>query len=66
MQVRGTGHEKTRFKVVLSCMADGTKLRPMVISKRKTKPKINLPSPRLSSELDYGYVWFPLPKHHKV
>ena len=42
-QVRATGHEKVRFTVVLSCMADGTRQKPMVISKRKTQPKINLP-----------------------
>ena len=42
--VKGTGHEKTRFTVVLSCMADGTKLKPMVIFKHKTKPQINFPS----------------------
>ena len=33
------GHEKTRFTAVLACMADGTKLRPVVIFKRKTLPK---------------------------
>lgn len=27
--VRSAGHEKTRFTVVLTCMADGTKLKPM-------------------------------------
>ena len=37
--VKTTGHEKTHFTVVLACMADGTKLRPMVIFKRKTLPK---------------------------
>ena len=37
--VRTTGHEKTHFTVVLSCLADGTKLRPMIIFKRKTLPK---------------------------
>ena len=37
--VRTTGHEKTHFTVVLCCMADGTKLQPMVIFKRKTIPK---------------------------
>ena len=36
VHVRGTGHEKTRCMVMLSCMADGTKLKPMVISKGKT------------------------------
>lgn len=37
--VKTTGHEKTHFTVVLGCMADGTKLKPMVIFKRKTLPK---------------------------
>lgn len=41
--VKSTGHEKTKFSVVLSCMADGTKLKPMVIFKRKTMPKIKFP-----------------------
>jgi transposase-like protein len=39
-----TGHEKTHFTVVLSCLGDGTKLRPMVIFKRQTIPKENFPS----------------------
>jgi len=41
--LKTTGHEKTRFTVVLACMADGTKLRPMVIFKRKTMPKVSFP-----------------------
>jgi hypothetical protein len=40
VQVRSIGHEKTRFTVVLTCMADGTKLKPMVIFMWKTAPKI--------------------------
>ena len=39
--VKTTGHEKSRFTVVLTCMADGTKLKPMVMFKRKTMPKGN-------------------------
>ena len=35
---------KTRFTVVLACMADGTKLKPMVVFKRKTMPKLKLPA----------------------
>ena len=42
--VKTTGHEKTHFTVVLACMADGTKLKPMVIFKRKTMPKEVFPS----------------------
>ncbi len=34
-----TGHEKTHFTAVLACMANGVKVRPMVIFKRKTMPK---------------------------
>lgn len=37
--VKTTGHEKTHFTVVLACMADGTKLKPLIIFKRKTLPK---------------------------
>jgi hypothetical protein len=42
--VRTTGHEKSHFTTVLACMADGTKLPPMVIFKRKTMPKEKFPS----------------------
>lgn len=42
--IRTCGSEKTHFTVVLSCMADGTKLKPMVIFKRKTLPKEKLPA----------------------
>ena len=42
--LKTTGHEKTRFTVVLACLADGTKLKPMVIFKQKTMPKDNFPA----------------------
>ena len=42
--VNRTGHGKSCFTVVLSCLADGTKLRPMVIFKRKTIPKEKFPA----------------------
>lgn len=41
--IRTTGHEKSRITLVLSCMADCTKLKPMVIFKRKTLPKEKFP-----------------------
>ena len=41
--VNTTGHEKSQFTVVLACLTDGTKLKPMVIFKRKTLPKENFP-----------------------
>ena len=37
--VKTTGAEKSYMTVVLSCLADGTKLPPMVVFKRKTMPK---------------------------
>lgn len=39
-----TGHEKCHFTAVLSCLADGTKLKPMIIFKRKTMPTGNFPT----------------------
>ena len=42
--VNTTGHEKSSFTVVLLCLANGTKLKPMVIFKRKTIPKENIPA----------------------
>lgn len=43
--INTTGHEKSRFTVVLSCLADATKLKPMVIIvKRKTMPKEKFPA----------------------
>ena len=35
-----TGNEKNRLTVVLTCAGDGSKLKPLVIFKRKTMPKI--------------------------
>ena len=42
--LKSTGHEKNRYTVVLACMADGTKLPPMIIYKRTTRPKGDFPS----------------------
>ena len=41
--VRTTGHEKAHFTVVLSFLANGKKLNPMVIFKRKLMPKEDFP-----------------------
>ena len=41
--VSATGHEKTHFTVVLTFMVDGTKLKAMVIFKRKSMPKDKFP-----------------------
>lgn len=43
VNVRTTGSEKSHFTVVLACLADGTKLKPMLIFKRKTMPKEKCP-----------------------
>ena len=42
--IKTTGNEKSHFTVVLACLADGTKLpKPMIIFKRKTMPKEDIP-----------------------
>ena len=41
IKIRTTGNEKNRVTVVLACCDDGLKLKPMLIFKRKTIPKIN-------------------------
>ena len=42
--VKTTGHVKQHFTVVLACCADGNKLKPLVIFKRKTLPKVKFQS----------------------
>jgi hypothetical protein len=42
--VKTCGHVKTHYTVVLSCCADGTKLPPFLIFKRKTLPKEKFPA----------------------
>ena len=41
--VKSTGNEKSRITVMLACLADGTKLPPYVILRRKTIPKDPMP-----------------------
>lgn len=41
--VKTSGHEKSYYTVVVACCADGTKLPPMLIFKRKTMPKEYIP-----------------------
>ena len=40
IMINTSGNEKTRSTVVLACCADGTKLPPVLIFKRKTLPKM--------------------------
>jgi hypothetical protein len=42
--IRGTGNEKGRITVMLDVLADGRKLPPYVILRRKTMPKGKLPA----------------------
>ena len=44
VSIKTTDSEKSQFTVILSCMADGTKLKPAVLFKRKTMPKEKFPS----------------------
>lgn len=39
VRIRTTGNEKTRLTVMLACLADGRKLPPYIIFRRKTIPK---------------------------
>lgn len=39
IHIKTTGNEKNHFTVVFSCLADGTKLMPVIIFKRKAMPK---------------------------
>ena len=43
VSVKTTGYERQHFTVVLACQADGKKIRPMVIFKRKNMPKETFP-----------------------
>lgn len=38
-----TGHEHTNFTVTLTCLADGTKLPPLIVFKLKNVPRENFP-----------------------
>lgn len=44
ISIRTCGYEKSGFTVVLSCMADGKKLPPMIIFKLKKIPRLTFPS----------------------
>lgn len=44
VKITTTGNERNHFTVVLACAANGVKLRPMIIFKRVTKPRENIPN----------------------
>ena len=54
--MRTSGSEKSHFTVVLACMADGTKLKPMVVFKCKTMPKDTFPPGLLVCVQEKGWV----------
>jgi len=43
IMIKTSGNEKTRYTVVLTCCADGTKLPHLLMFKRKTLPKDVIP-----------------------
>jgi len=43
IMIKTSGNKKTRYTAVLVCCADGTKLPPLLIFKRKTLPKDVIP-----------------------
>jgi len=43
IMIKISGNEKTHYTVILPCCADGTKLPPLLIFKRKTPPKDVIP-----------------------
>lgn len=63
--IKTSGHEKTHYTAVLSCCADGTKLPPMLIFKRKTYPKETIPPGIIVQVQEKGWmnedimaIWF--------
>ena len=57
VKIRTTGNEKNRITVVLACAGDGTKLKPMVIFKRKTLPKMNNKHGVVVSTQEKGWMY---------
>ena len=56
VQLNTTGNEKNRFTVMLACTADGRKLPPYVIFKRKTLPKVTWPAGVIVRCQDKGWI----------
>ncbi|KAF6114623.1 hypothetical protein HJG60_010587 [Phyllostomus discolor] len=57
INVKTSGNDKTHYTVVLSCCADGTKLPPMLIFKRKKNmPKEAIPRGVIVHVHDKGWM----------
>ncbi|KAK0153232.1 Pogo transposable element with KRAB domain [Merluccius polli] len=54
--VKSTGNEKSRVTVMLTCLADGSKLPPHVILKRKTVPKHPMPAGIIVRAQEKGWM----------
>jgi hypothetical protein len=54
--VKTTGHENLRITVMLSVLADGRKLTPFVILRRKNLPKEKLPTGNIFNCNEKGWV----------
>jgi hypothetical protein len=56
VSVKTSGGEKAHFTVILSCLADCTKLKPSVVFKTKTMPKEKLSSDLVVLVQETGWV----------
>uniref|UniRef100_A0A3Q2X9R6 Pogo transposable element derived with KRAB domain n=2 Tax=Hippocampus comes TaxID=109280 RepID=A0A3Q2X9R6_HIPCM len=54
--IKSTGNEKSCVTVMLSCLADGTKLPPYVVLKRKTVPKEAMPAGIIIRAQEKGWM----------
>uniref|UniRef100_A0A674N661 HTH CENPB-type domain-containing protein n=1 Tax=Takifugu rubripes TaxID=31033 RepID=A0A674N661_TAKRU len=54
--IKSTGNEKSRVTVMLACLADGTKLPPYVVLKRKTVPKEAMPAGIIVRAQEKGWM----------
>ncbi|TWW54824.1 Pogo transposable element with KRAB domain [Takifugu flavidus] len=54
--LKSTGNEKSRVTVMLACLADGTKLPPYVVLKRKTVPKEAMPAGIIVRAQEKGWM----------
>ncbi|CAF90362.1 unnamed protein product [Tetraodon nigroviridis] len=54
--IKTSGAEKQHFTIILSCLADGIKLKPAVVFKRKTMPKEKLPKDIIVFVQEKGWV----------